>query len=1333
MTDTTDMTIIKELLDEVKGYLPEMQSCLEILAGNGNDAQTVKELHRMTHTISGVAAMVQLTELSKSAAVMEDVLDSIMAENTTVTAQHIDVMSRATQFFKQYCEEMSSSDLEVSGLYQDVSSAFAVFEHQGQESDNIEEDPFLGGLGADDEGATDNFFQELEADSSDADDELQTLFNNLEESSGDIDAGSESNLLVNQETVQEDTAVITREPQEQVAGDAAIDQELLECFYEEVEEHLENMGDQLNQLNTLVTAPVKKNAAHREILHSLRRSVHTMKGAAAVIGIDSVAKWGHEFEDFLDTIHDDSARLTPDLVSAMFQGADLLEKIASSPEQDYSQEKTLVQSEFNELINIESQESKSVETLPVSDDVGEELEKLLAVTETTSLFEESGEDEDFASAVDDELLECFREEVEEHLENIGVQLNTLSSSVVRPGAIDEVHREQLHSLRRSVHTMKGAAAVIGIEPVAEWGHQFEDFLDWVHDDSDIIAPEIVSAMLDGADLLENIAKNPDGEFGREITATKDTFLSIIKEKGRNVASDAMNHIVEFNPADEEDEDTPQSMAIDSELLEIFSVEAEEHLENIGRKLNILSSLVTAKIPINEEHRAGLHSLRRSVHDLKGAANVVGVTGLAEWGHEFENFLDWLHDTSEVLAPEIVNALLEGADILEHLAENPDDHVPPKNEELRKRFQAIIAGTADLSTAPAVDRKIKRATALPESERNEHRKKIRKKTLRVGVDKINEVMGLSDDIAINLSSSEDSMQNMLLTLEEMGSVLQRLKGIASSLEAGYELSTIPHFGAPTQGEDAEEGIIEEFDPLEMDRYSELNVLIRSLNESVVDLDAIRDQATDVHGSWRTNIERQRKMLTELQGKMKGVQMTPFSTLANRLYRTVRESARVTGKAVRLVVEGGNIEMDSYVWDILADPLMHMLRNSVDHGIEKKQERLQQEKPEQATIRIQCFRRGNQFALRLSDDGRGLDLESIRKRAMTLYPDLGVDKMNERELAGLIFKQGFSIRTQVTQMSGRGVGMDVVGNAVELLHGTIEVTTVANKGAEFLFLLPITVAQLPALLVYFGQQQFAVPMRDITRVIRLNKEEINQNTVELSGDVLPLIRPAKLLGLRWKDRFTPGATVHDNYFGVAVKAGGKRAVLVIDEIIGNRDLVFKNLGSHLLHVPCVAGATIMGDGSLVPILHTEDIFNREQLTLQTEKISEQKIGPSEGRILTVLAVDDSISIRKVLKKFIIDQGWHPVLAVDGVDGMEKIRETTPDLVLLDVEMPRMNGFEVLQFLQSRNESRDIPVLMLTSRSAEKYRNKAEQLGARGFVTKPFVSEKLASLIIETIEKG
>jgi len=235
------------------------------------------------------------------------------------------------------------------------------------------------------------------------------------------------------------------------------------------------------------------------------------------------------------------------------------------------------------------------------------------------------------------------------------------------------------------------------------------------------------------------------------------------------------------------------------------------------------------------------------------------------------------------------------------------------------------------------------------------------------------------------------------------------------------------------------------------------------------------------------------------------------------------------------------------------------------------------------------------------------------------------------------------------------------------------------------------------------------------------------------VLPLIRPAKLLGLRWKDRFTPGATVHDNYFGVAVKAGGKRAVLVIDEIIGNRDLVFKNLGSHLLHVPCVAGATIMGDGSLVPILHTEDIFNREQLTLQTEKISEQKIGPSEGRILTVLAVDDSISIRKVLKKFIIDQGWHPVLAVDGVDGMEKIRETTPDLVLLDVEMPRMNGFEVLQFLQSRNESRDIPVLMLTSRSAEKYRNKAEQLGARGFVTKPFVSEKLASLIIETIEKG
>lgn len=1334
MTDATDTAIIQDLLGEVKGYLPEMHSCLKALRGKVDDAVTVKELHRMTHTISGVAAMVQLTELSRSAGLMEDMLDIIMAGTQKFNVQLIDVMDETVQKLGMYCDALAKGDTGDEKLYQSVSLLFSNVEAPQQTTAGSGVDDFFAEIDDAEPAVTNDFFQELEQDNEDVDDDLENLFNELDTDESLVDSGfdelfAESDEIVEEKKAEKVSAAETTPPV------ISMDQELLECFNEEVEEHLENMGDQLNLLAEMVQAPSEKKAIHREALHSLRRSVHTMKGAAAVIGVESVAEWGHEFEDFLDWLHDESARITPEIINAMFEGADLLEKISSVPDGDYAEDVTRIQAVFHTLVHQDDNSTLSeIDLQSPEEDLGAELDSLFAATDENRGLDDVDEPEGASLAFDEELLECFREEVEEHLENIGDQLNDLSTSITQTVAVDDTHRQSLHSLRRSVHTLKGAAAVIGIEPVASWGHEFEDFLDWLHDESDALSPDIVSAMLEGADLLENIARKPEEEYGSEETAVKDIFHSIMQGRSQE-ASGQKPSVIEFNTELEEADSQLDSHAIDTELLEIFNVEAEEHLENISRKLNVLSTSITDKIRITEIQRADLHSLRRSVHDIKGAASVVGIKPLVDWGHEFEDFLDWLHGNNDYLSPEIVEALLEGAEILDQLAENLGGSVTDRQRKASVLFQQILSGTDSQrsDSSKKSGREIKLAKAFKATGTGGQRKKVRKKTLRVGVDKIGEVMGLSDDVAISLSTSENAMQTMQFALEELGNTLNRLKGIASSLEAGYELATIPHFGTPTEGTPGADGILEEFDPLEMDRYSELNVLIRSLNEAVVDLDSIRGQATDVHDDWRANLERQGKMLAELQSKMKRVQMTPFSTLANRLYRTVRESARVTGKSVRLVVEGGQIEMDSYVWDILADPLMHMLRNSVDHGIETQKERQAVGKLEQATIRIACSRRGNQFVLRLSDDGRGLDLEAIRQRALTLYPDLAVEQMSDQELAGLIFNQGFSIRTQVTQMSGRGVGMDVVRNAVDLLHGTIEVTTIANKGADFLFLLPITVAQLPALLISCSQEKFAVPMRDIARVLRLTKEESSKQTLNIDGDILPVLRPDRIMGLRRVGRFGSGKNTKEAVrFGVVVKVAGKRGVLVVDEILGNRELVFKSLGSHLRSVPCVAGVTIMGDGNLMPILHTEDLFNREKSSRQAgiDDLG-QRVG-DEVAALTVLAVDDSISIRRVLSKFITAQGWTPVLAVDGVDGLEKIREHHPDLVMLDVEMPRMNGFEVLQLLQSQSDLRDIPVLMLTSRSAEKYKDKARQLGARGFVTKPFDAEKLASLIIENAKK-
>ena len=1153
----------------------------------------------------------------------------------------------------------------------------------------------------------------------------------------------------------------------------AVDNTIMEELLKEVEGYLPEMRTFLQTL--------RKDIGSDEGAEEFFRMTHTIKGAASMVKLSGLSKSAEIMEDVLYDIKSDRQEWDQRLVETMAEtvqrfsvyceflhigegdGDALLQKTeaafsryhTSLAEVDEDSGDDEDEVDLSEDMLFADQEDESTEDLfrqlaeDDADDSGDELQSLFQELdaddaddqadeddERLNLFnlidEDEGEDlisdpdmdadafladalgeedavedavEDQAdlSAIDPELLDIFNEEAEEHLENTGRKLNMLSSTVTAATPIAEQERGILHSIRRSVHTLKGAAAVIGIEQIAAWGHEFEDFLDWLHDDADQLSPDIITIMQESSDVLELLAENPAANVAAEINGIKTVFQAIM-------GGDAT-----------QEEISPVLTAIDPELLDIFNEEVEEHLENTGRQLNLLSS-VTESAPIDDQKRKILHSLRRSIHTLKGAAAVIGIGSVAAWGHEFEDFLDWLHDDAAQMSPHTISAMLDGADIIEQLAGNPAVNVDSEINRAKAVFQTIMGGGSpdkDVATvSPAPEQPQPQPVAQPSPATGKPKTKV--KTLRVGVDKIEKVIGLSGDMTINLSSYEDTMSLMRSNLTEFELTLQRLKGVASSLEAGYDLATIPHLGTGQDGQEDE--MMDEFDPLEMDRYSELNILIRSLNEIVVDLDSINTQTTDIQDSWGRGVERQRRVLVDVQETMKSIQMTPFSTLSNRMYKTVRESARVTGKLVRLVIEGGTIEMDTHVWDLLADPLMHMLRNSVDHGVEDSEERIKAGKSDQATIRIDCSRRGSQFILRLSDDGRGLDYEAIRRRAVQLYSGIGVEEMSNSELASLIFRQGFSIKSEVTTMSGRGVGMDVVRNAVDRLNGFIEALPGGEQGVEFILTLPITVAQLPALLVNFGSEQFAVPMRDISRVFRMDSQEAGLDEFELDGEILPLLRPAEILRL-------PGAaalSVDDsdaNLLVLSVDAAGRRGVLVTNGIIGKRDVVFKNLGSHLHQVPCVAGATIMGNGSLVPILQTEDLFDRELSVLHPGDTPDIIV---EEKPLNILIVDDSISIRKVLGNFITANGWNPIVANDGVDALEKLRAKEPDLILLDIEMPRMNGFEVLQYLQSQSKYRAIPVLMLTSRSAGKYRDKASDLGASGFVTKPFNDEELLSLI-------
>ncbi|CAK8710519.1 hypothetical protein GKODMF_00575 [Candidatus Electrothrix gigas] len=1237
MTSSVGNEIITGFIEEVEGYLPDMSRCLQTLQQDRIHRPSLAELHRITHTIKGAAAMVGLDDLSAFGELLEKVMEDILGSSLEVDDEMLHLLQDATQHIDQYCvmqheeqHEENEGRTHDSRLFLQLiktleeklnSTEFAESAQSGARTnpeniffDNVAEENVAGDTQASQESnSVDDLFADLDADfepepsgieDSFCDPDIESIFDEIPP------ATSQTPLFAETEDESESTASQT----------ALIDPELLECFREETEEHLENIDRCLDELTNQITNPVALTPPTQETLHSLRRSVHTLKGAAAVIGIEQIAAWGHDFEDFLDWLHDEAKRLDPATVAALRDGADLLASLADNPGVSIEKDKQRILAKFNDITK------KMRPTVSLSPGTGNTLaDDVTAPSAASFLFEETDEEK---SEETDSFFDAFT-------------ADTTSAT--------DTEEEDL--------------------------------------------------------FFQDVEEKEEDDF----------FSSIAAESGNS-----------------ETVDEYEQENIDEELLQCFHEEAEEHLDNLDRQLNHLNVTISDKVALNDFRRGTLHSIRRSVHTLKGAAAVIGIEQIAAWGHDFEDFLDWLHDEAQSIHPDIVQVMQEATDILVRLVEDPTCSVIRAQHTVQEEFQRITAKKEESKhvlpdTLPdALEKNLEeKATTAPVQQ--QRKKSATLRTLRVDVNRVDQLVGLSGDMVINLSSFEDSMDTMSGTTKELDMILQRLKNINSSLEAGYELASIPHLGSSEDGQDSD--MVEDFDPLEMDRYSELNILIRSLTEAVSDLDSIMGQNALDTASWQKTIEHQGMILKDLQNRMMGIRMTPFSTLSSRMHRTVREAERTTGHPAQLTIEGESIMMDTRVWEVMADPLMHILRNAVAHGgsLPQKGRGKGEDDSEGLSITIQARRKGGLCILQVSDTGKGLDYQAIRIKGMKLYPNERVNLMSDSELADLIFRHGFSSTGAITNIAGRGVGMDVVRDAVDQLNGSIELISEQGQGTAFIMRLPVAVAQLPAILARFGNQVYAIPMHDVASVVRATAKEKKAREYTFDGNKILLLHPAEIPGFE-----TGRLSGHENFTEddqalIIVHTGRKQAAMLCEQLVGQRDIVFKDLGSHLHSVPCVSGVTIMGDGSLIPILQVEEVLRTWRTASKKQQAQGHLQRPvQEPTLLRVLVVDDSISVRKVVSNLITQQGWMPIAARNGIEAIEKIREEKPDIVLLDVEMPRMNGFEVLQALQAQPELHDIPVAMLTSRSAEKYQTKARELGARGFMTKPFKADEVIRFI-------
>jgi chemosensory pili system protein ChpA (sensor histidine kinase/response regulator) len=803
-----------------------------------------------------------------------------------------------------------------------------------------------------------------------------------------------------------------------------------------------------------------------------------------------------------------------------------------------------------------------------------------------------------------------------------------------------------------------------------------------------------------------------------------------------------------------------------ELREVFALEAEDHLRNMSAALPVLEQ--------QPENKEVLQEIRRSAHTLKGSAAMVGFRAITQLAHRMEDLLDLLYEGERPVTADVVQLLFASTDALEDLAAGKTGGT--ELPDLYARYAALLgdpvpvaaARPADQAEEPAatVDDTASDAAAQTDQAAAADQRK-QGQFVRIPIDRLDELVKLVSELVISRTAFEQRMTDLLRQVEELQPSTDRLRRVAYKLETQFEVSALggsdptktpapPGSGNPVPSKpylnfrNGEEGGFiplnrltatfktHGFDDLEFDRYTEFHLLSRELAETTNDVQTVNGELRHLHGDFDSYLNRQGRLSSEIEDKLMRLRMVPLATLANRLHRTVRNVATQQHKQVDLILEGESTELDKTVLEEMADPLLHILRNAVDHGIEPPELRVVRGKPAKGVIRLRAYHEGSQVVVQVGDDGGGVDVQVLRAtavaRGFVAAADAG--QLTDEDLRALVFLPGFSTAEEVSEISGRGVGLDIVKAQVQKLKGSLALDSVPGKGTTFTIRLPMSLAITRALLVRAHQETFAIPLDGVHQILRIDRADLQQvgqePVVRLDGAVYPLFHLGKALGLK----LAADETVQRPPL-LILNAAGKQIALVVDQLLGGREIVIKNLGGHLRHVQGVSGATLMGDGSVVLIINPAELARRRGPSQTAPRPSVPAPAPAARakEAYNVLIVDDSPSVRRVVSNLIKSAGWQPVTAKDGLEALEILHRTTapPDLVVLDVEMPRMDGYELLATLRGQVVYRTLPVVMVTSRAGDKHRRKAIGLGASAYVVKPYQDEALLNVIRQLVREA
>ena len=757
-----------------------------------------------------------------------------------------------------------------------------------------------------------------------------------------------------------------------------------------------------------------------------------------------------------------------------------------------------------------------------------------------------------------------------------------------------------------------------------------------------------------------------------------------------------------------------SEEIRQKLINSFKAEQKERVQNITEGL-----LALEKSSNETERQKLLETIFREAHSLKGAARAVNQTLVTSIGHGLESLLIEIKEDRLDFSASLFDLMYQSLDAIElvmHQLDTGDASTPATVLALLTKLEEAVAAAksdesptptkVDLQPSPPVltDKLPATPEPQPHSHPNGAANAVKQQT------SVNPANGHGEE---TIRVSVNKLDALMAQFSELIGVKIRAEQRLTELQQQQQLTT--------DWQKSWQMLRGNYNRLHSQKVREAQEISKDV-ASIIDFstknqDYLRDigaQTKTLYRQFSNDVMRLSLIIDELQEEIKRIRMLPLTTITTTFGRMVRDLAREQNKQIKFTIIGGETELDKRVLELVKDPLIHLLRNAVDHGIESSQERRESGKSDEGLITLEAAQQGNNVIITVSDDGQGLDLPQISQAAIhkgVLTPD-EAQKLSPDEIAQLIFKPGFSTRKIITDLSGRGVGMDVVRQNVQELHGALSVDFQPKQGTKFVLTLPLTLASSRGLLVQAGKQTFAIPLNSVSRMIQIEHHDISS----INGRAV-MTYQGKPIALAWLSQLleltkTPQTT--NQLMVVIIQVAEKQLGLVVDNLVGEQEIVVQSLGKQLVKVGGIAGATVLGTGEVILVLHLPDLVSLAVKTISTTVLEPDQTNKHPQK--TILVVDDSITTRTLEKNILEAVGYEVKLATNGKEALNALTPTSlPDLIVSDVDMPQLDGFELTAQLKGNAQYKDIPVILVTSLESTAHKARGIEVGADAYIVK------------------